>query len=372
MKKHFHKIILSIIILITLSACSDPIFYTIMNEPRKLDPLINGSPTNFVTAGDFIYVATGSNLFKFHNVAGDNYWLGANRPGGFIMQLAVAGSYLFALSDNGIVKYADHTSSSLFWNNLSGVDDVRSIYAIGNNLYIHARHDGVHKIIHVNAVNAGLAQTPLFEFNRNSEFIGAAGNSSGYYLCTKNGYYYSTSASSFSTNNFSTLTNDYYMGIIQLATSNVVVAITREGKIHSLTQDQHVGGSVASFSDSRLATGALAVWIDGADHLLLAGRQDIGYSTNTGYTYGYVEIEFNSSGVFQETTFRIPGLDVSEGKPSTVSSQNLYLSSIGKNPVNHIIQPKSTGNTLIFASTQKSGVWSYRERHGKWQWNAEE
>ena len=48
-----------------------------------------------------------------------------------------------------------------------------------------------------------------------------------------------------------------------------------------------------------------------------------------------------------------------------------YKSSIGKYPVNHIFQ---ANDGILFASTQKNGVFSYRQRgrNNDWQWNAEE
>jgi len=50
-----------------------------------------------------------------------------------------------------------------------------------------------------------------------------------------------------------------------------------------------------------------------------------------------------------------------------------YTATIGKHPLNYMYQAsdKIDDNMTFFASTQAAGLWSYRNRGGGWQWNAE-
>jgi hypothetical protein len=106
--------------------------------------------------------------------------------------------------------------------------------------------------------------------------------------------------------------------------------------------------------------------------MLLAGRQDsLSYSFTYGYTYGYLELELDTNGIKSGKNFIEPGKE-------SVSTVNLgenerFQSTIGKNPVSYLFQvpPAIDANMILFASTQKNGVWSYRDRDGLYQWNAE-
>jgi hypothetical protein len=139
-----------------------------------------------------------------------------------------------------------------------------------------------------------------------------------------------------------------------------------------------------------MATGALTIWTNPDnenERLLLAGRQDThAASVDTGYTYGYLELELDaagSSGIKDKSEFEEPGIrDVSSVDKG---DNERYKSTIGKHPVKFLFQaPESVdppekdnlGSILypgmtLFASTQQNGVWSYRERDGMKQWNAE-
>jgi hypothetical protein len=50
-----------------------------------------------------------------------------------------------------------------------------------------------------------------------------------------------------------------------------------------------------------------------------------------------------------------------------------YTATIGKHPINHLFQTPNNidPRMTFFASTQTAGLWSYRDRTGGWQWNAE-
>ncbi|MDR1428759.1 MAG: hypothetical protein LBI85_00590, partial [Spirochaetaceae bacterium] len=105
-------------------------------------------------------------------------------------------------------------------------------------------------------------------------------------------------------------------------------------------------------------TGALELYQNGGIELLLIGTS----SDSTYYTYGYREVSIsggNLSGDLNE-----PG-----GTGSSIEDRARYRSTLGRRVINSIIQTVSGDNqTVIFASTQTKGLWSYRNE----TWNAEE
>ena len=190
-----------------------------------------------------------------------------------------------------------------------------------------------------------------------------------------------------------------FTGIINIS-ENYIAAININGDLYEIK------GAVitprASFNDSRESTGALALWYrdkdDTTPSLLLAGRNEYYYSTISRYTNGYVEIALGTYevevkdpatgetvmnpdtnkpktekkfGIMPDAKFSEPGIN----SPTTIDNYNRYLSSLGKKIINFFIQAPSTidEKMTLFASTQKNGVWSYRDRHdGEGEtWNAE-
>lgn len=181
----------------------------------------------------------------------------------------------------------------------------------------------------------------------------------------------------------------------------------------------------------RWASGAIAVWSQAntIEQLLLVGRRETEYSSTTGHTNGYLELKLYNAKIgvnptkyfgiadyycnnsqcregFKKDTiskedlqlmkcpscydgspcdeegceggdacnhkklilnsnsFREPG----KTPPTTVGDNERYISSLGKVPVNHIFQAE---DGVLFAATQKEGVWSYRKRDGVEMWNSE-
>jgi len=394
MKKVLFKLSITILIAFFFSSCFDPIFYTISQEVPKLDPYINGAATNFTkTSGGDIYAASGKTLYKYNGLTGSwNRSSVPTPPGGLIRQLAITNKYLYALceTESGIkLKYADYNQPSLNWNEFT-INNLQTIFAVSNILYISVRNieeieklpDNNKRVLYsISYIIDDGAVTPIAGLDKVSQLVGAAFNGNAdYYLCTKDGYYFSSGSSTgFAAGNFCVITStidspDEFVGIISLGKGDKVAAISRMGKLFDVTPNADLGPIIAGFIDTRSATGALAVYTIDGYNLLLAGRQDMGYSTSSGYTYGYVEIEFDDLGNISDPTrrFWVPG---ETGKPSTVDDQTRFINSIGKNPVNYIIQVKPD-DKLLFAVTQKNGIWSYRERNQdnklQWQWNAEE
>jgi len=368
MKKSCFYFILALVI--ALSACNEPIFHTISVEPPKAEPRIDGSPTNFVVIGNAMFVASGKFIWKYESGSWTSY-----RQDKLIRQLATANiviptitpaiPILFALCVDGSVKF--FTSSVIEAFEIT--DDItNSIFAANDTLFLSDEDDSIFYIL--SDFDGGDilygGSTPL-----KAELRGVAYDGSNYYLCTKSGIYYvNTLASTQSTVSLITGSAIDFVGIIKL--DNTVVAITRDGKLYQVETSGVT--EVASFG-SRFSTGALAIWTDGTNKLLLAGRQDkLEYAIDSGSTYGYMELELDSTatnGIKDGSDFVEPGT----ADLSTVADYDRYVSTLRKNPVNHIFQAPSSVDTkmTLFASTQLKGVWSYRDHgDGKTIWNAEE
>jgi hypothetical protein len=352
MKRTFLNILIFALAILSFSTCNDPIFYMVSREVEQLKPLIEGTPTNFVEHNNgYMYVASGKNIWEYKNGSWNRY-----KQGRWIAQLAATSNSLFALCDN---------DSVIRFNSSSPGINAKSIFAVDDVLFFSKKdgHDSysIHYYDDTNSTTRQIAAGV-------SMLNGAVSGTADYFLCTSNGIYH-IPHSSLSSGNAVLVPGSKinFTGIIKMENGEFV-AITREkGELYKITTTG-IGSSIASFSGERKSSGALAIWEDknnSSNKLLLAGRQDnLTYTINSGYTYGYMEVPLDLSGAIEGSSLREPGT----GSPSTVSSNESYTSSIGKNPVNHIFQ---ADDGILFASTQKNGVWSYRMRDGEWQWNAE-
>jgi hypothetical protein len=398
MKKTLRYFFLFILVLITIVSCNDAVFYMVSQDEKMADPLISGSPTNFVVFKDYMYVASGSQLYRYKY----GIWDGdLTPPGGRIMQLAATNNFLYALcivndsTSVGVLKRTKNPASSDpddAWTRIThtNFNNLQTIFEANGQLFICSRDGQSFSIFNLN--DAGDNNTPTDVQNmRNIDSMlrGAAFGGGNFYLCTSGigetptGRIF-VGSSQTSLQEIGASIGNNFMGIINLGnTANTVVAINRDGELYSVTSTSIT--KVASFANhtttqNRYATGALAVvnlsgytWNNSNKQLLLVGRQDINYTTTTGFTYGYVEIEFNDSGIIGERFF-VPGEVV---ETSTVSNQDRYRNTIGKTPVRHLFQTPTSvdSNRILFASTQRNGVWSYRPRRNindEYSWNAEE
>ncbi|MCL2721928.1 MAG: hypothetical protein FWD47_11400 [Treponema sp.] len=324
---------LSILFTFFLASCSDSVFHMVSLDEKIKKPLIKGSPTNFVQIGSVMYVASGSRLYSY---SADEWNTSLPNPGGRIVQLAVHGGNLHILcfegsSTNGIIKYTTNPESGT-WSTIPGVN-AHSIHSNGTNLYYSFRVGESYNIYQQGN------STPIIP-NASQELQGVSGS----LLCA--GTIYTTSGG---IHNSSLPTN--FMGIINVSSTNY--AITRDGDLYNLSSNAKVADFSGFISNTR-ATGLLTTVYDstGTVLLLLAGRQDVNYSTNSGFTYGYAEIAVSnlSSPV---TKFHMPG----SALPSTIINRDRYTNTLGKNPVSHILQFPFNNNGIIFSSTQRNGVW---------------
>jgi len=352
-------------------SCFDPIFYTVTVETPLLEPLIDGSPTNFVIYNNELYVASGNNIWIYD---GSSTWNTKYSLGDRVVSLAATSSSLYALSldndKNGKIKNCTSTS-----NEDLELSEVQSIYAIDNILFASVKNENTYTFHYFDdSLPSNIFKEISYTLpsgKPSSVLLGVAFDNTYYYLCTNSGIYYLNKTQLDSP--ASTIPDiSGFTGIINLNDDNVV-AITRNGNIYQINNAVNTT-NVANFSDSRYSTGALAIWQDKDDstkRLLLIGRHEAYSSTTTAYTNGYVEIGLDAAGLIIDTTFNNPGANPSN---SSINSYDRYSSSLGKKVINYIFQtpPSIDPNMTLFASTQQDGVWSYRIRDDEWQWNAEQ
>jgi len=372
-KKIIYTFILAAFIFST-GGCNDPVFYLISQEIPRIEPLVRGSPTNFAVFKDTMYVASGRTLFRYKNNEWGNTLL-SNR----IVQLAATDSYLYALffEERGsiileIKRTATPEAADSWINILSLTNEnfsnskFQTIYSAGNTLFIGAQISNEDRYIVIQVIGDVITYTNI-SGNISALLRGAAFDGTNIFLCTEGGIYKNGVLIPVPENS-----NFNFRGIISLD-DNSIAAITRNGNLHRISPDFEPE-PVTGFNDGRRATGAMAVWQDTNDpqnRILLVGRQDISLSSS-GFTFGYVELILDAAGgISAVDTFRTPGVH----QPSTIDDNSIYVSSLGKIPINHIFQTPVNvdGERVLFASTQQDGVWSVRGRpnNSSPHWNAE-
>jgi hypothetical protein len=154
---------------------------------------------------------------------------------------------------------------------------------------------------------------------------------------------------------------------------DLIIAASRDGCI--FVRSNNPGSNSASFISQRLGgrfTGALALanatYLEegaGGTAMLLMGIE-----IPSNMTYGYREIPFDTdNGTFgKDTAYKTPGAY----PPSTVTNQPKFTASLGKLLINAVVafhEPAgSDTKQILFASTQRNGLYSYRND----EWNGEQ
>jgi len=388
MKKNI--VLIMTLAVFTLASCNDPVFYTISQETPLQKPRIDGSPSKFVEFDGAMYVATGKSLYYYK----DNKWDRVVFQD-WIRDIAATAEYFYVCIENSaaMLLRTNKIDSNTNWDSIQSDNlNVQKIFGVDNVLYISSiTGTSTGNFPNYSIHNLLDSSTTLQEVstgtNNVSMLCGVAGSGANVYLCSvfdntdrnniKGGIFHTTAGSSAAAlvpgSFVPSVTPDTpiiqrFTGIISLGTTpDIIAAVSYIGELFKVTPSG-IGAPVARFEDSRRTTGALGVWKDvnnPSSILLLVGRQDVGYSYNTGFAYGYVELKLSDTDITGIAFFE-PGKDI----PTTVENHERYISSLGKNPVNYIHQASEDG--ILFASTQYRGVWSYRERNGVLQWNAEE
>jgi hypothetical protein len=354
----------------------------------RQDPADSTVPPRTVLA---LYVGSGkSGLHWYAKQADESAWdcdeaWAPGQPEGGITSLAATRDYLYALCKTGALWRIDKSADS--WEKISFVDSrnyphPQSIFSSEDVLFVGSRpskDDLSRALFYLADSDSGNA----LKYLRSGAYSlnGAAFDGSYHYLSTHNlkdgGGRLLRINNTFSEvlelddegkGNF----NIGCMSIICLKhpsspASPSIVSIDRSGNIY------RVNNTGFSSLDKKMGTkfiytGTLAQWCDplasNMPVLLLAGSD--GSAT---YNYGYREIDLTWSGSsLNFGSFHEPG------KGGPVKDNEQYLSSLGNNPVHHLFQaPSDVDESMtLFASTANNGLWSYRSRDDKAQWNAEE
>jgi len=400
MRKNFvYKSIFYLALTFILCTCNDPVFYAISLEVKPVEPQIKGVPTNFVIYDGRMYVASGNNVYAYNKDTEQNkiFWSKEAQPGGNIMQIAATSNYLYALcstdqNNDGktVIKRFDKKNSS--WSQIGGIlnnmDKINDIFATNDILFITAKASSTYyaifyAVLYIANDNPDTVNeliTADTDRNDTGEINGVAFDGESYFLSANDRGVYKIgdiSEAALLIKYKDTNGNDVninFSGIINLQDeANTILLIARNGDVYTV---KDTITKIENVSMDKMATGTLAIWRENdqisSNRLLLAGRQDsLRYSYSYGYTYGYLELELDINGIRDGKNFVEPGKE----PLSTVSygGNERYQSTIGKNPVNYLFQapPEIDGDMILFASTQKNGVWSYRDRNGIFQWNAE-
>jgi hypothetical protein len=144
-------------------------------------------------------------------------------------------------------------------------------------------------------------------------------------------------------------------GVIAIPIGSPSIAvITSNGNLYQGDN----GGFVPVGRFSSGFTGAIAIYTDGTNSLLLLGSAGGG----SYYTYGYREVVIDSTGNLSGS-FSEPG-----GDNSSISNTPRYRSSLGRRVVRSMFQAPVgiDPSQPLFASTQSQGLWRYYRSKGEW------
>jgi hypothetical protein len=322
--KHTHAI-LSFSLLLFAACNQDPIFHNISNEVKPKDPLIDGSPSKLVERSGSLYVANGR-LWKYS----DGGWTRVEGSPPNIYDIAGGSTlYLLQLRGSETAVYSWNDTEAIPLENATGYSMIQGLYDSGSGVVAGAmRPDSEdYAVLTVSGNSLSLRRTIPYP------------------LTGVSGSFYATSGGIFSGLSGTSISGSYtnIAGII--STSRGVIAVTSGGTILEVS-----GSSVTAHSTSVSFTGALAVYNRGSVNLLL-----LGIKGNT-YDLGYREMKLNGS-----WDLYTPG----EMAPdSSVADEDKYMATLGQ----HAVSSLRYYGSVLFASTQKDGLWSYRNN----EWNAEE
>jgi hypothetical protein len=394
-KRIFCKTVIFAGLVLFFSCSQDAIFYTISTEPAPVTPRIKGSPTNMVVFERFnntiMYVASGS-LHWYANKTGTPEWnlseseYSIPQPEGKVIYLAATEKYLYALCIMGtgietVLRRIGHDDND--WKVIENND---TTYTLIQTIFTDPSTDRLFAGVMMknNGDDYGIfylddnaSKPELISLRQGTKKLsGVAFKDNTYFLSTSGTGIYSVD-DSLTVTQVSGGADKIFMGIIKL--DNTIIAVERDGgaffEVNKTELNQITYSNGEPVATGKYATGALWVWkqdnTDGGRKMLTAGIQGGLYTSSSSYTHGYVEFELDSaSGSLDTSTSRrdnTPDITVD-------GYTDRYTATIGKHPINHFFQaPHEIDNNMtFFASTQTSGLWSYRkDRAGGPQWNAE-
>jgi hypothetical protein len=343
---------------LVINCTQEPLFYDIANEIPPIEPIIGGGPSRIVELGGNLYVANGS-VWEYDG----NWWYTIDQPPGHIKAVASTGGELFALNRDGAL----YRRNGSIWDNVGAPPTTEQIFGANGYLFAGVRTGTAGTANGYSILSMSDSGTALSPIQDNTGLLtGAVYLSGQYFLGTKGqGIYRTNNPPSSSTIQY--LSGSLILGLINHGTTILAVMVNSSDNCTVLRLDS--SGDFVSTGVSGGFSGALASWTDNNNNssLLLLGLQ----RSSGSYGYGYRELEVNNSGV-PLSGLRIPG----ESTPSSVILDYQYTNAIGQHAVNalHVVAGSSDGEgrPIIFASTQKDGLWSYCSRGGQPQWNGED
>ena len=353
---------------LVISCDQEPLFWDVANEYPPIEPLIKGHPTKIVAVGTTLYVSNGNSVWVY-DVTTDPLspaWKRLDPPAvGRTIDIAAAGSALYALDNNGNLRKFDGTNWSppLNINAVSPLVNNGKLECIfGGGVFLFAgTRTGSYESYNIKGYDILVINTGTDKIVGNRQetgkLMGVAAITGTYYLGTLGGGVFNSTGGNPAGPEPTLATN--------------VVGITSDGTnlyIASSRRIQICSGAAFFAEISGYFSGSIAVWNHGSDKLLLVGIQ---YSSSTnGYGYREMNIGLGSYSLVY------PG----NGAVTSVNPSSQYISAIGKHVINFFYVMPDTftpeadndGRPIIFASTIKDGLWSYRMRNGNAQWNGED
>jgi len=361
-------------------ACDqEPLFWIIAHEYPPIEPLIEGSPSRIAEVTypnsdpdlvrTVLYVTNGE-IWEW-NVSASPHpnWSNIGSPGGKIKTVAATDGHLFSLDWDGNIRKFDGS----VWSSVGGISGKpEQIFGAGACLFAGSRtgtagaKDG-YCILAMNSTDTTMKSIR----SGTGLLMGAAEQGGAYYLGTRgDGILLTTSPTSDLAGSAVSGTVDaIFSGLIKHG--DQIVGVTRN-------QVMYLNGGIfvelASYSSTEFS-GAMASWENSdGDRLLLLGLQ----RSSGSFGYGYRELIWKAGESLNTNQNLYPP---GEGGVSSVEQDLQYISAIGNHVVNALYvvpfdssanKADDKGRPIVLASTQKNGLWSYRTRSGRAQWNGED
>lgn len=366
-----------------LSCKQSPIFFNISNEIAPKDPKIAGAPSKIAAITDASApLGLKDRMFVarryIYSYGITNTWEKMYRqPGGYVVDIAATKEKLYALTIDPFQLWEFDGSTWSVKTNLSSYTSLQGIFATDNRVFAAGAIRSTSSETYAILCYDGSTFDSIKEgMGSNGRLTGAVEVNGYYYLATTNDGVYAVSSSHANVAalkaNFpaaSLSSTDLITGIIadKISTPEKVLTVSRSGKIAAAQADGTTSFSVLYSDTDGQFNGALALAELGQDDILM-----IGYESGTDiYNFGYREIVL-ADGKLPDTIsgLQMPGTGSVSSINISDKSTSEYKSSLGKHIIQSIIRtpPSIDSSEILFASTYKEGLWSYRDQ----VWNAEE
>ncbi|MDR3131110.1 MAG: hypothetical protein LBU18_06140 [Treponema sp.] len=371
-----------------LSCAQDSVFYTIQyDKVLNKNAVVPGSPGKIIELGDALYVGSNA-VYEYKQITGEaSRWQKMpEQPGGKrIMDLAATddgpdNKYLYALVDRGV----DLSDARLYRKKVSDSEvpweevakpggNIQGLWGAGDALFAVV-WDG-NSVLYV----MGPGETSFGQVVGVSGMLRAAAKFAGrYYAAIEGtGLLAAETADGLGTPavSYGGDTPTDFVGLVEIGDN--LIAVSSSGLIWRIDSNSLV---IESKKFDVSFNGAVAKWknpdpnpnddkILYYPYLLLLGRAVSGGSSSAAYEYGYRELPITFSGEkLFDVDLQSPG-NTGAGAPSSASNNDSYYSTLGTHPVTSLYQAPWDG--VLFASSQKNGLWSCRKGNDPKEWNIE-